>query len=438
MNNSSTHITITFSRGWLVAFASAGMGLVLGILYVWSVIKAGIPESWGWSNAEKALPYSMMTIAFSFIMVPAGRFQDRYGPRPVIALGGLLAGLGLVISGLGGSSITAYIIGFGIISGAGVGLAYSTLTPAAIKWFPSERTGIVAGIVVAGFGLAPVFLAPLATWLLNLFEKTHSTGVVEKGVPETMIWLGISIWIVMGSLLWLIANPPIGFMSQSRGSVSGVKQVNEFSWKQMMKTAQFWLLFFMFFSGASAGLVFISVAADLGKKSLGEWAFLTVVVLSFGNTFGRVLAGFISDKIGRQLTLFSEFICQGFIIAGLFWLTGGGGGKALIILAVVFIIGMNYGANLSIFPAACKDYFGIRNFGLNYGWFFTAFGTAGLIMPWLNGLIQDITGKQDISYILIISMMGISAVLSLVSKFLGPPGQNTEVGSQRTEDSDPS
>ena len=121
MNNSSTHITITFSRGWLVAIASTGMGLVLGILYVWSVIKAGIPDSWGWSNADKALPYSIMTIAFSAIMVPAGKLQDRYGPRPVIALGGFLAGLGCLICGLGGSSITAFIVGFGIISGAGVG-----------------------------------------------------------------------------------------------------------------------------------------------------------------------------------------------------------------------------------------------------------------------------------------------------------------------------
>ena len=80
MANTSTHITITLFRGWLVAIASAGMGLVLGILYVWSVIKAGIPDSWDWSNADKALPYAIMAISFSVIMVPAGRFQDRY-PR---------------------------------------------------------------------------------------------------------------------------------------------------------------------------------------------------------------------------------------------------------------------------------------------------------------------------------------------------------------------
>ncbi len=422
MNDSTpTHIIIKFSRGWLVVLASAGMGLVLGILYAWSVVKGGIPDSWAWSNADKALPFSLMSIAFSIIMVPAGKLQDRYGPRPVVALGGFLAGLGCVVSGLGGSSITAYIIGFGIITGAGVGFGYSALTPAAIKWFPPERTGFVAGIVVAGFGLAPVILAPLASWLLNIFEKTSNTGVIEKGVPETMICLGIFIWLVMGSLMWFIGNPPSGFMPRQTGTGISNKISRDFNWKKMMTTAQFWLLFFMYFSGASAGLVFMSVAADLGRQSLGEWTFITVVVLSLGNTIGRVLAGIISDKIGRQLTLFSEFICQGAIIGLLFWLTGHGGGGWIIILVVVFIIGMNYGANLTLFPAACKDYFGIRNFGLNYGWLFISFGAAGLIMPWVNGFINDITGRPDLSYILIMSMLGASAVLALVSRVLGPP-----------------
>jgi OFA family oxalate/formate antiporter-like MFS transporter len=215
-HSSSTHINITLYRGWLVVIASAGMGLVLGILYAWSVIKGGIPDSWGWTNADKALPFSIMTISFSIIMIPAGRFQDKFGPRPGVLLGGILAALGCIICGLCGSSIAAYILGFGIVTGAGVGFGYSALTPAAIKWFPSERTGLIAGIVVAGFGLAPVILAPLASWLLKLFEKVNSSGVVEKGVPETMVSLGIFILVVMGSLSWFISNPPADF-SRNQG-----------------------------------------------------------------------------------------------------------------------------------------------------------------------------------------------------------------------------
>jgi OFA family oxalate/formate antiporter-like MFS transporter len=99
---------------------------------VWSVIKAGIPDSWGWTNADKALPYSVMCIVFAIIMVPAGRFQDRYGPRWVVLLGGFLTGLGCIVSGLGGNSKLAYFVGFGLITGAGAGFAYSALTPAAM------------------------------------------------------------------------------------------------------------------------------------------------------------------------------------------------------------------------------------------------------------------------------------------------------------------
>jgi len=413
---SPTHITISLFRGWLVTVSAIIMGLVFGILYVWSIVKAGIPDSWGWSNADKALPYSVMCIAFSVIMVPAGRIQDRFGPRWVVFLGGFLAGLGCILSGLGGSSLLAYVVGFGLLTGAGVGFGYSSLTPAAIKWFPPHRTGIIVGMVVAGSGLAPVFLAPLCTWLLRVFSTTSAGGVVEKGVAGTMIGLGLVIWLVVGLLFWFIDIPPIGFFHQSERNGAARTGGRESGSKEMLASVQFWLLFLMYFSGSSAGLVFISVAADLGKHALGEWAFLAVVVLSVGNTAGRILAGIISDRIGRQWTLFAEFICQGAIIGVLFWLSRHGGGTWPAILAVLFVIGLNYGANLTLFPAACKDNFGIRNFGINYGCLFFAFGMAGLVMPWLNGLIKDMTGNLDLSYKLIMTMMAVAALLALVSQ----------------------
>ncbi len=417
----NTHITIRFSRGWLVTGAASGLGLVFGILYVWSVIKAGIPLDWAWSNADKALPYSVMAVSFSIVMVPAGQLQDQYGPRPIIMLGGFLAGLGCMVAGLGHSSLMAYVAGFGIITGAGVGFGYSALTPAAIKWFPPEKTGLVAGIVVAGSGLAPVPLAPITQWLLTFFSKTTDTGVVHMGVSPTMITLGAGIWLATACLVWFVYNPPFGFVPLSKKAGPGRTNSINLGVGQMLKTRQFWLLFPMYFSGASAGLVFISVAADLGRHAMGQWAFMTVVVLALGNTLGRILAGVISDRIGRQPTLFFQFAFQAIAIYYLFCLTRGGGGSWQAILAVVFIIGMNYGSNLTIFPAVCKDYFGMRNFGLNYGCLFTAFGSAGMIMPWLNGFIRDYTGRDDLAYYLIITLLLASALTALFSRYLGPP-----------------
>jgi len=420
--STSTQVTITvsFYRGWLVAFAAAGMGLVLGILYVWSVVKAGIPASWGWSNADMALPYSLMTAIFAATMIPAGRLQDRFGPRIAILVGGFLAGLGCVISGLGGSSLLAYIIGFGVITGSGVGLAYSATTPASIKWFSSERTGLVTGIVVAGFGLAPVVLAPLTSWLLGAFETTTASGTVDKGVPETMIVLGVITWVVVGGLSLFVRNPPEGHLIEplQPGLRTGTRRKGvDVHWRVVLRSAQFWLLFVMYFIGAGAGLMFISVASDLGKHALGSLAFLAVVVLAVGSSSGRVLAGVVSDRIGRQWTLLAEFIVQAIVVGALYALKGGSSWP--VILIIVFLLGFNYGTNVAVFPAACKDYFGMRNFGLNYGLLFVAFGAAGLVMPWLNGLIKDRTGSSDLAYVIVIAMLGVAAVLSIVSRFVG-------------------
>ncbi len=421
MKSNSEYITISIFRGWVVTFASGGLGLVLGILYVWSVLKSGIPDSWGWTNADKALPYSLMCIMFSATMVPAGRLQDRFGPRIVTLLGGFLAGLGLIICGFGGSSVAVFTIGFGCITGAGVGFGYAAPTPASIKWFPPERTGIIAGIVVAGFGIAPVLLAPLTSWLLRLFEFTDASGTVYKGISSTLISLGIFTWVVVGLLAQFIQNPPEGFVSAKNTARRAKPDGAEFATKAMLGTVQFWLLYAMYFCGAAAGLTFFSVAQDLGKRSLGELAFFAVVIIAVGNTFGRISSGVLSDRIGRQWTLFCAFVCQGLMVATLFFLARHGGGTWMIILPVVFLLGMNYGANLALFPAACKDYFGLRNFGLNYGWMFTAFGSAGLIMPWVNGRIKDVTGNFNLAYVIIISMMTLSALLALVSQKLGQP-----------------
>lgn len=421
--NNSTHVTIRFFRGWLVTYSATAIGLAFGILYIWSVINAGIPASWGWSNADKALPYATMAIVFSVGMVPAGRLQDRFGPRPMIFIGGFLNGLGCIISGLSGSSLIGYLIGFGLITGIGVSFGYSALTPTAIKWFPKEKTGLVTGIVVAGIGMAPVPLAPLTAWLLKLYSKAGVAGEVEMGVPATMVSLGIGIWLIGLIFTWFIINPPLEFVPLSRKSSQNSINDDEedFDWKQMLSTVQFWLLFIMFFIGSSAGLVFIGVAANLGKEALKEMAFLAVVVLSIGNSAGRVIAGIISDKIGRLWTLFFDNVFQCAVILILYKLTQQAGGSWWMILLIVFLIGMNYGANQTIFPATCKDYFGIRNFGHNYGFLFVAFGTAGLVMPYLNGWLQDVTGRPDYSYILIISMLALAAVVALIAQKLGAP-----------------
>ena len=101
---------------------------ILGALFVWSVISKNIPDEWGWDETHKGLPYMFACLIASVIMIPAGRFQDKFGPRVVAATGGILVGIGFIIASTT-TSLVGFTIGFGVIAGSGIGFAYASTTP---------------------------------------------------------------------------------------------------------------------------------------------------------------------------------------------------------------------------------------------------------------------------------------------------------------------
>lgn len=394
--------------GWRVTFAGLGINLALGVLYTWSVIKAAIPDSWGWDAAEKILPYSVACFVFAIAMIPAGRLQDKIGPRWVATIGGVLVASGCILAGLMGSSIIGFVIGFGVLSGAGFGFGYASATPPAVKWFPASKTGMIAGLVVAGFGLASVYIAPTAKYLLG-----------TRGLSNTMIIFGIAFLIIVVGLAQLLKNPPAGYKPvdpkakpAAGGAAPAAAPANDMTTGQMVKTANFWVLWLMYTFGAAAGLMVIGSAAGMAKKALGaDAAFAAVVVLAIGNAGGRVIAGILSDKIGRQMTLFLAFCTQAvMVLMPVFF-----GASIPVLMASVLMIGACYGSNLSLFPSATKDYFGLKNFGLNYGVMFTAWGVGGLSLSYLAGYLKKATGNDEISFYIAAGLMVAGAILTFVS-----------------------
>ena len=125
-------------KGWRVTFAGTGINLALGVLYTWSIIKAAIPLEWGWTAAQKSDPYAVACFVFAISMIPAGRLQDKIGPRWVATIGGFAVALGCIIAGLAGSSYVGFVVGFGVFGGIGIGFGYAAATPAAVKWFPAS------------------------------------------------------------------------------------------------------------------------------------------------------------------------------------------------------------------------------------------------------------------------------------------------------------
>lgn len=403
-------LAVSATRGWVVTFAGTGINLALGILYTWSVVSKAVPAEWNWTETDKSLPYSIACLIFCLIMVPAGRMQDRIGPRTVATIGGLLVGAGMILASFT-TSPAGFILGFGVLAGAGIGFGYASATPPAVKWFPAAKTGLIAGIVVSGFGLASVYAAPLTKVLAG-----------SIGLQNTMMALGIGFLVVVVALAQLLAPPPKGYVppgSPPAGSAAAAKK-EDFTPGEMLRTWQFYVLWFMYACGAGAGLMIISKLAMMAEHQAGiKLGFVLVAVLAVGNGAGRIGAGMLSDKIGRKATLFICFVVQAAMIVSLSTTTKESFLAQPAVLAVLSaLIGANYGANLALFPSVTKDYYGLKNFGVNYGLVFTAWGLGGFMLSLLAGKVYDQTHAFTFAYY---CSAGLLVAAALVTFAVRPP-----------------
>jgi MFS transporter, OFA family, oxalate/formate antiporter len=396
--------------GWRVTFAGLGINLALGILYTWSIFKMTIKESilagdgmYNWSMASLNDPYAVCCLVFAFAMIFAGRVQDRTSPRVTAVIGGLLTGAGLILIAFSTSWIV-WILGFGVLMGMGLGFGYASATPPAIKWFPPAKTGMIAGIVVAGFGLASVYIAPLGTYLIGKF-----------GLSQSMLIFGVAFLVIVSFLAQFLVNPPEGYVhpdAVSKTSSAAPVTVN-FSPGEMMKTGAFYKLWLIFCVGSGAGLMIIGGVAGMAKSGMGSMAWVVVALMAVGNASGRVVAGILSDKIGRANTLFIMMTAQAVVIFSLLFISPA---QISLLVIAATLIGFNYGTNLSLFPSATKDFFGLKNFGVNYGLVFSAWGVGGFIFPRVSQMIVAYTQSPRMAYILAAGLLLLGAVLALLTK----------------------
>ncbi len=410
------------NHGWRVTFAGTGINLALGILYTWSVFKAALqnPEGWNWTTDMAGLPYAICVLVFAFATIPGGRMQDKFGPRLTATIGGILVGIGMLVCAFAGNSHAVISIGFGLIVGTGIGFAYASATPPAIKWFPARKIGLIAGLVVSGFGLASLYIAPLATWSLGF------DGMLANNISSTFLYFGIAFFVVVTLLAQLLKPPPAGYtpvdndpgINNSKKSVVHGEEVN---WKQMLAKPQFYMLWVMYFCGAGVGLMVIGQAKTILKTTSTEMNVLwlgtvCLMLLAVGNGAGRIIAGVMSDKFGRTITMFTVFLIQALMMSLMILLDGNSKAVYFISANLFIFLGFNYGACLSVFPAATKDFFGLKNFGLNYGIVFTSWGVGGFVLTRVAGLIKDKTGTYIGAFWVAIGVLIIAMILTFVTK----------------------
>lgn len=393
----------SFNR-WLVVVGALLIQISLGAIYIYSVFKPGLKASFpDWSNTDLALPSMLVLLFFGLATIFAGRIQDRIGPRRVAMTGAVLLGLGLLLASFA-NSLFVFTLGFGVIGGVGIGAAYVCPIATCVKWFPDKR-GLISGLAVAGFGAGGLVFAPVAKALMQ-----------SLGVMNMFLCLGVIFFVIVMIGAQFMINPPAGYSPPGwtppapAGNAAVCSSAADYTWQEMIRTPQFWLLWITYFAGCSAGFLIImntvniwqsfsilglvsrysTIPGDVYLDVLTKGT-TAVMAISVVNALGRIVWGKVSDSLGRKKTLYIMFLFGGTVMLSLNWLT-----SFPLFLFGVMSVGFCFGGFLGLYPAVTADYFGTKHMGVNYGCMFMAYGVAGLFGPWIAPKLMRVV--QEVPY----------------------------------------
>lgn len=392
---------IRIKNRWLVVIGAVLIQLALGAIYAWSVFTKLLTDPEGvyrFSASQAAWVFSAGLASFAIVMVLAGKWQAKAGPTIVSMTGGILLGLGYVLGGFFGSTFWPQLLFIGLLSGAGIGLAYVVPIAVGVKWFPDKK-GMITGLAVAGFGFGATIWVQLAgSWFGGLLNTTNAFGL--PGVQSVFVIYGIAFaaLVLLGSLV--MVNPPEGYRPEgwTPPAPGNARQSGgvDYTPREMLATPQFYLVWSVFIFSAIAGLMVIYCIKLFGIDTLtyngvADAGLITGTAMAWYAIFngvGRIAWGAVSDRIGRKAAIIAMTTFQGIVMLlmyhGFIHL-----GLALGFILGSSLVGFNYGGIFALFPAITADYFGNKQLGNNYGWVFTAYGIAGIAGPQLAGLFKD-------------------------------------------------
>lgn len=394
--------SLTKSR-WGVLIASCLINLCIGSMYAWSALSAPMAVELGVEAQDLAICFSISNAVGFIAMIVGGLLNDKFGPKWIMFIGGIIFGVGMFTCSFA-RNVTHLIISYGFCLGFGLALVYGCTISNTIKFFPDKR-GMVGGMTTAFYGISSVIFAPLGSALAESF-----------GPRATFKILGTIFLIVicLGSLI--MKTCPQGFMPE--GYIPPVKAVKKKNTDktpvEMLQTPQFYVMLVMLLAGGTFGLMIIScaktIAINMVAASAGT-ATLFVSVICLFNTAGRLIAGSVSDKIGRINTLTVALVIA---LIGLAFLIGASVNGSVALFAIgVILIGICFGTFMGVFPGFTTDQFGTKHNTVNYGIMWIGFSVAGLLGPTI--LTKTSAGG---SYTMAFVIAVVIAVIGLVMTFV--------------------
>ncbi|MFZ6655443.1 oxalate/formate MFS antiporter [Undibacterium sp. TJN19] len=380
------------------------MAMIANLQYGWTLFVDPLDQKYHWGRKAIQVAFFIFVFTETWLVPVEGYLVDKFGPRPVVLVGGLLIGIAWFMNAHADSLTLLYIAA--AIGGIGAGAVYGTCVGNALKWFP-DRRGLAAGLTAAGFGMGSALtIIPISSVIKN------------SGYEAAFLYFGLGQGLVVFLLSFLLSAPK----DVKVATPAHVNQTKvDFTWQQMIRTPVFWVMYLMFVLMAAGGLVATAQLAPIAKdfkiadvpvSLLGFTLPALTFALSLDRIFNgitRPFFGWVSDNIGRENTMFIAFAMEAVGILALSIL----GKDPVYFVLLTGLVFFGWGEIYSLFPSTCGDTFGSKFATTNAGLLYTAKGTASLLVPLSVYVVEAYKGWHEVFYIAA-GMNALAAIMAVI------------------------
>lgn len=389
---------------WLLIPLGIVVLLCLGTVYSWSIFRTPLQELLGISATESLLPFTTLLVVFAVLMPITGFYIDRFGSRKVTAVGGVIMGVGYILSSFA-SNITTLVLTYGVIAGIGVGIAYGVPLAVVARWFP-ERKGLAVGLTVVGFGLSPLITAPIAR---NL--------IATRGVLPTFITLGIAFTLIVLVISLTMKMPPAQWAPAGQAAKPTGVSLSSSS-TPLLQSRSFYGLWLCYVIGTFVGLASIGIASPVAQEIIKldpNTAALSVSLFAIFNGLGRPFFGWFTDRFTARTAAIASYML---IIIGSIMMLNASAEQTATYLIAFCLFTFSLGGWLAIAPTSTLTLFPAEDYAKNYGIVFTAFGVGALLGTLLAGRLRDLMGSYTAFFYptMILATVGIAIAVFMLKK----------------------
>src|SRR6202047_1507213 len=416
LNSVHSRTTASEATRWgQLIFGIICMVMIANLQYGWTLFVDPIDQKYHWRKAAIQVAFTVFVLTETWLVPFEGYLVDKYGPRVMIGISGVLVAIAWVINAFADSIFLLYV--GAAVGGIGAGVIYGGSVGNALKWFP-DRRGLAAGLTAAGFGAGSALtVVPIA----NMIQ--------ESGYQAAFLWFGLGQGLIVIFFSFFLRAPEPGevpapaasAVQQTRRDYGPAEVLAPLGTLQFYKSP-FFIMYLMFVMVAAGGLMAVAQLALIAKDYQVDavpvtMLALTLPALTFALSIDRVLNGlcrpffgWVSDHIGRENTMFIAFFVEGVGIYALLLLAG----DPIWFVILSGLVFFAWGEIYSLFPATCTDLYGKKFATTKYGILYTAKGTAALLVP-LGNVLYDVTGKSWTAVFIVAAILNIVAAVMAIT-----------------------